>query len=83
MPILELRNYFFSYFPPTQVFSFNVDMKLGEKKPKILLFLWLLTQKLSKKSGDLEIRFFFKIWQIWAIFSMEKPLYRLKSYFSA
>jgi hypothetical protein len=31
-------------------------------------------------SGDLET-FFFGIWQIWAIFSMENPLYRLKLYF--
>jgi hypothetical protein len=36
---------------------------------------------LSKNSGDLEI-YFFEIWQIWEIFSMENPLYRSKSYFS-
>jgi hypothetical protein len=36
---------------------------------------------LSQKPGDLETRFF-KIWRILAIFSMENPLYRSKSYFS-
>jgi hypothetical protein len=36
---------------------------------------------LSQNSGNLEI-YFFEIWQIWAIVSMENPLYRSKSYFS-
>jgi hypothetical protein len=36
---------------------------------------------LAQNSGDLEI-YFFQIWQIWAIFSMENPLYWSKSYFS-
>jgi hypothetical protein len=35
---------------------------------------------LSQNSGDLEI-YFFEIWKIWAIFSVENPLYRSKSYF--
>jgi hypothetical protein len=36
---------------------------------------------LSQNSGDLEI-YFFGVWKIWAIFSMENPLNRSKSYFS-
>jgi hypothetical protein len=58
-------------------------MKVGEKKrkTKILLFSWLLTGNYQKKSGELE-SFFLEIWQIWAIFCMENPLHRLKSYFS-
>jgi hypothetical protein len=35
---------------------------------------------LSQNSGDLEI-YFFEIWKIWAMFSVENPLYRSKSYF--
>jgi len=33
-------------------------------------------------NGNLEKNKFFEIWRILAIFSMENPLYRSKSYFS-
>jgi hypothetical protein len=51
-----------------------------EKKQDLSVYLatyW----NLSYKCGDLET-FFLEIWRIWAIFPMENPLYRSKSYFS-
>jgi len=61
-------------------------MKVGKKnfKKKSFYFLGYLLKIIKKKSGDLEFLFlflFFEMWQIWAIFYIENPLYRSKSYF--
>jgi len=48
-------------------FGYELDMKVGKQKNRILLYLWLLIETYCRKYGDLE-KNSFKIWRVWAIF---------------
>jgi hypothetical protein len=63
------------------ILHFKVDPQ--KKKNRILLYYSCLrTETYHKKSGFF-FREIFEIWQIWVIFPMKNPMYRLKSYFSS
>jgi hypothetical protein len=51
-----------------------------KKKNRILLYSWLPPETYHKNMAIWKL-IFSEIWWIWAIFSMENPLYRWKSYF--
>jgi hypothetical protein len=61
------------------ILHLKVDQK-NKQNPSILFFAYVL--KLIIKIW-LFSRKIFETWQIWVIFSMKNPLYRLKSYFSS
>jgi hypothetical protein len=61
-------------------FGYILDMKVEQKKSKILPYSWLLMEVIIKIWRFRII--FFKIWRIGVISSMKMSLYRSKMYFS-